>query len=329
MPLPAYKRGTLLFLPILIVSLAGCGGTGSPNTTSSNTPSPAPASSNPPATGSGSSGSGSSSSGSGSAGSGSSSSGSGSGSTSQPGGNGSSGGNPGASAATEFQAILVNGSTQSGTITLDANGPDGNGQVQVSGGDPNFNYHLSFCSFRTSDCIVSGNVNTDASGNATVNFQFPSKGIWSGSFTVAAPGDTKSFYSTFPAPPQTGQYVSALQRASVVNDIGQMKLGTAGSDPLKSGQLAVTPNQANVPGQQTSVKFTLNGAAPNQSYLAGFCSGPDSSCYGLTGKVTTDASGNASATLPFSNYNPAGVFFLTRDGDSTGTLEFIVGFQVQ
>jgi hypothetical protein len=327
MLLPAHKRCTLLFLPILSVSLAGCGGTGSSNTTSSNAAAPAPASSTPPSTGSGSSGSGSSSSGS---------TGSGSGSASQPGGSGgTSGGSTGATAAaTEFQAILIRGgvndsATQAGTITIDANGPDGNGQVQVSGGDPNFNYHLTFCSFRTSDCIVSGNVNTDASGNATVNFQFPSKGILSGSFTVAAPGDTKSFYSTFPAPPQNGQYVSALQRASVVNDIGQMRLGTAGSDPLKNGQLVVTPNQANVPGQQTSVKFTLNGAAPNQSYLAGFCSGPDSSCYVLTGKVTTAASGNASASLPFTTYNPAGVFFLSRDGDSTGTLEFIVGFQVQ
>ena len=307
---PTLQRCSVLLLSILVAVLSGCGGSSSSNTTSSNTT--PPASSNSPG-----------SSGSGSAGS--------SGSSSQPGGSGGSTG--AASGATEFEAILVrygnNQSSQAGTIMIDSSQADGKGQVQVSGGDPNFNYQLRFCSFRTSDCIVIGNVNTDASGNATTNFQFPQKGIWSGPFSVSAPGDTMSFESTFPAPPQTGQYVSPLQRASSVVDIAQMRLGTPGSDSLKSGQLIVTPNQANTPGAQTSLKFTLNGAAPNQSYLAGFCSGPDSSCYAITGQVTTDASGNASATLPFTNYNPSGVFYLTRAGDSSGTLEFIVGFQVQ
>ena len=311
MPAPTWQRYRVLLLSILIAALSGCGGTGSSSNTSSNTTTPA--ASNPP----GSSGSGST--GSGSTGSGSTgSSGSGSGSAGAT------------SGATEFSTILVrNSATQAGMITIDASQADGNGTVQISGGDQNFNYQFRFCSFRTGDCVVIGNVNTDVSGNASTSFKFPQMGIWSGLFSISAPGDTMSFESTFPAPPQTGQYVSALQRAGSVVDIAKMKLGTPGSDPLQSGQLTVTPNQANVPGSQTSLKLTLNGAAPNQNYLVGYCAGPDSACYSATGQVTTDASGNTSATLSFSNYNNPGVFFLSRDGDPTGTLEFIVGFQVK
>ena len=317
MPAPTWQRCRVLLLSILIAALSGCGGTSSSSNTSSNTTPPAASNS------SGSSGSGSSS---GSSGSGSTGGTSGSGSSGSTG----SGGSSGASGATEFSTILVrNSATQAGIITVDASQADGNGTVQISGGDQNFNYQFRFCSFRTADCVVIGNVNTDASGNATTSFKFPQVGIWSGIFSISAPGDTMSFESTFPAPPQTGQYVSPLERASSVIDIAKMKLGTPGSDPLQSGQLTVTPNQANVPGSQTSLKFTLTGAAPNQTYLAGYCAGPDSACYSATGQVTTDASGNASATLAFTSYNNPGVFFLTRDGDPTGPLEFIVGFQVQ
>lgn len=321
MPESTWRRYHVLFVSILVAAFSACGGTGSSN----NSNAAAPAASNPPT----SSSPGSSGGSSGSSGSGSSSGSSGSGSSGSTGSGGSSGAS-GASGATEFSAILVrNSATQAGIITIDASQADGKGTVQVSGGDANFNYQLQFCSFRTGDCIVMGNVNTDASGNATTNFQFPQKGIFAGPFSVSAPGDTMSFESTFPAPPQTGQYESPLQRAGSVVDIAKMKLGTPGSDPLQSGQLIVTPNQANTPGSQTSLKFTLTGAAPNQSYLAGYCAGPDSSCYAITGPITTDASGNASATVSFTSYNNPGVFYLSRDGDPTGTLEFIVGFQVQ
>ena len=304
------QGSTALFSVCLLVTfLAGCGGGQSSNSTSASTSPTAPSgSSAPPSSG-------------------------GSGSTSGSGSSGSSGGGTGGSTggseATEFATILVNGSSQNGTLTVDANGTDGKGQVQLTGGDRNFNYQLNFCSFRSSNCVNAGNVNTDASGAATTNFQFPGTGVWSGNFTISAPGNQNSFETTFPAPPQTGQYISALQRASTVADVAQMNLGTPGSDPLTSGQLTVTPNPGNPAGSQTSLKFILSGAAPNQTYLAGFCSGPASTCFAITGQISTDSSGNVTTTLPYTNFNPSGVFYLSRDGDAAGTLEFIVGFKVQ
>ena len=201
--------------------------------------------------------------------------------------------------------------------------------MQFTGGDKNFNYQLGFCPFRVANCISVGNVNTDASGAASASFQFPSPGVWSGDFHISAPGNSISFSTTFPAPPQTGQYVSALQRASTVTDVAQMKLGTPGSDPLASGQLTVTPNPGNPAGSQTSVKIALSGAAPTKTISLHFAPDLIRVASPLQDKSPPMPGGNATTTLPFTGFNPEGVFFLTRNGDAAGTLEFIVGFKVQ
>jgi len=220
----------------------------------------------------------------------------------------------------------------SGAIAIDANGASGAGQAQVTGAAANTNYEIDFCPFETETqkCFAVGNANTDASGNVTATFQFPRSGIWAGDFQFTVNGK-QALWASFPTASGEATYLSPLQRAAQVSGgIGQgsaTSVGNPGSDPLSSGQLTVTVTPNGAPGKAT-LQLTLKGAAPNQTYTGGFCGlGASSSCYGVDGSIMTDASGNATGTLNFTNYNPSGVFFFTRSGDSTGPVEFITGFQ--
>jgi hypothetical protein len=116
-----------------------------------------------------------------------------------------------------------------------------------------------------------------------------------------------------------------LVRASEVSGgLGaQAQFGT-GTDPLTSGSAVVSQPTA-------TVKAMVAGASALTAYTVSYCDPAGAKCVEL-GTLTTDASGNGSASMSVSpaqspgNAN-SGQFKLSRNG-ANGPVEFISGFIV-
>jgi len=241
----------------------------------------------------------------------------GSGGTTGGGSGGSVGGSGGGSGAAYYLAALLStaDSSNHGKISLDANG---SGSAELQSAAASSMYSIQFCQFPNgnSSCFSVGSSTTDASGNAQSSFTFSRSGTWAGVFTLQPSGGGTGFTSSFPVPSSGTQYENPLQRAGTISGGLPSFLGSPGSDALSSGFVTIDGTVAHI---------AVNGAAPNASYVVGFCgNGDGSTCFADLGTVNTDASGNGSGDIDTHGRNLPCVFHLGRGN----VLQFITGVHV-
>jgi len=197
-----------------------------------------------------------------------------------------------------------------GQLTLNAKANDGAGNVQFSHASTNTsNLDLQFCSFAygNSKCFKVASLATDANGNGSVNFSFPQKGTFSGTFLITLNGESWGAAETG----TTGKnFQSALLPASSITGGVNLTTGNA----LGSGSIVVN---------DTTGHIVLNQTTPNHTFQTAIC-GPSNQCLNLA-NVTTDGQGNANADIGSVQPASASVF---RVSDDNG-VEFVSAFRVQ
>jgi hypothetical protein len=214
------------------------------------------------------------------------------------------------------------------------NGENGTGSIQLKNGQPSSAYAIGFCPFPTDsgprgnqDCFsVTSNFMSDASGNASVTFQFSKSGTWAGIFLLGGP----ALGSGFEMPSSGVEYHSPLKRSADITpwDSSSPGYGRLGADRLTSGFVEVNGGTVNV---------SLNGALADAQYSITYCGNEatgsfgGSACHPL-GNVNTDSSGSASEIIDYRHaagtYNSPGIFYFSRNDGGTVKSEFITAFSV-
>ena len=216
----------------------------------------------------------------------------------------------------------------SGTVVVTTTGDV---TVQVSGAKASTTFDGFFCQYPSSYLYHSGregcfalnqSLVSDASGNAKLSFHFPKSGSWAGAFFFDPNGNTS--YSpdqiTTNVTDTDGTVSAPLLPAGKVNPPNTGNPYIPSSSPQEPGSGSVTVGGGNV-------KISLTGARANTSYGVGACfSDGGSACQQIGKPFTTDASGNATVTLPAA----AGTGTIISVGASAGDGEFglITGFTV-
>ncbi len=227
-----------------------------------------------------------------------------------------SGGGGGTSGTPQWQVALhgINGNNGglSGTATVTTSGDV---TLQFTGATPSTTFTLAFCPVsivsNSVPCVSLPTAMSDASGAGQVSFHFPQSGTWAGYFSgrtsnasVAGFGSVAETAGAYNSPVQ--QIVPATKANGVGIDGGHPQ------DP-GSGTISVTNGLVHV---------ALTGAVPNKAYNVFSCYSGSSSCQSA-GRITTDASGNATADLKLSS-NGVGIVAI---GETTGSVMFAGGFK--
>lgn len=210
-----------------------------------------------------------------------------------------------------------------GQIFMNANGVSGAGKIQISGVPPNLTYTITFEPFGSpAAAIPLGTAASDANGNVNATFTFPQKGTFAGIFNMQTGVDANGLPMN-----QLGSGVD-----NVANFVFNVPLQLAGkvapaipdhiigTDPLSSGIVTAGGGHIHV---------ELRGALPNAQYSLGACGvGDGSSCSGLSGLFSTDASGNGTldAAVRVTGNGDNRVIIEVFRGDD---LEYVTGFTVQ
>jgi hypothetical protein len=190
----------------------------------------------------------------------------------------------------------------------------GLGHLQFTLGElGNLNLLLEFCSYpdRFDNCIILASFTPDANGSANVNFTFPQKGTYAGTFSL---WDTTTGVVSLLAGSSTGSngtsfFSNMLPAASITGGIEQV----TGNAPGR-GTIAVNGLTAHI---------TLSHTLPNHTFNTAVCASLIS-CIAMT-DVTTDADGNAS--IDIGQVQAAGWSnFLLTDSDG---VEFVSAFRIR
>lgn len=190
----------------------------------------------------------------------------------------------------------VEGAT--GTVTVSTGGDV---TVQVTKAMPSTTYVGNFCQFPSDDwsgrgfnpCFAVGQpLVTDASGNGQLTFHFPKSGVWSGAFFFAVGGDTNS-----PTRIDTNLVGTQVSLSAPLVPVTKANGGGAPG--------AIEPSEPQEPGSGSvsisgaSVNIKLAGATPNAKFIVGQSfSGGGSASQQIGNDFSTDASGNATVSIP-------------------------------
>jgi hypothetical protein len=200
-----------------------------------------------------------------------------------------------------------------GPVTIDTTANNGAGNIQLTtSGVTNTTLILQFCPYPQgfANCFTVTSFTTDAAGNANMNFTFPQKGAYSGTFQLIQT-NTAQFGATATSSSGTS-FRSALLPAGTVTGGIQQTTGHASG----SGTAVMNGTTAHV---------TLTATTPSHMFTTAICSlFLATQCAALT-SVTTDAQGNASADV--GTVQPAGLSVF-RISDADG-VEFVTAFRVQ
>lgn len=229
---------------------------------------------------------------------------------------------------TAFMANLIAaGGSNHGQISINLNGQTGDGSFRLIGSTPNDTYSLGFCEWPCptgrpggASVGISEPINTDANGNASMTFHFPTAGTWSGLFQL---NGHMTVSSGFDMPANGLEFQSALFRCrDITHTLDTGLPGSCGSDPLTSGFITVSG---------TAVHVSLTGAAPSVSYAVHYCGAQIWPCTRL-GTVTVDAHGDGSADFDYiktagTQHDPS-IFYLDgHDGNGGTVTQFGSGFR--
>jgi hypothetical protein len=200
-----------------------------------------------------------------------------------------------------------------GPLTFDTTANNGSGNLQLtSAGFNNTTLILQFCPYPQgfNGCFNVASITTDATGNANMNFTFPQKGTYSGTFQLNQT-NTAQFAST--ATGSTGTtFRSALLPAATVTGGIQQTTGNA-------------PGSGTAVMSGTTAHITLAGTTPNHTFNTAVCSLVLATQCAALANLTTDAQGKASADVGTVQAAGWSVF---RVSDSDG-VEFVTAFRVQ
>jgi hypothetical protein len=199
-----------------------------------------------------------------------------------------------------------------GQITLDTTANNGAGNIQLTNVGGNQSFVLQFCPYPKAfmNCISVTPVVTDMNGNANVNFTFPQKGAFSGTFQLVN-GDGSQFAASGTGSSGMNFQSALLPAGTITGGINQTTGSAAGG-----GSVSVNG---------TTAHMILTGSTPNHTFNAAVCSTFLSTpCMSLA-NVTTDAQGNVSMDIGIVQAAGWSVF---RVSDSNG-VEFVSGFRVQ
>ena len=272
------RLGTFVLIIPIAFFLIGCGSNSNPRTVSTAPGSPAP-SPNPPGTGSMNPGSPSTA--------------------------------PDNYLAQIFVSVGKTPMTQ-GQITVDTNANNGAGNLQLTSVGANQSFVLQFCPYpqANTNCINVASVSTDMNGNADVNFTFPQKGAFSGTFQLAN-GDGSQFAASATGSSGTNFQSALLPAGTITGGISQTTGSAAGG-----GSVSVNG---------TTAHMILTGTTPNHTFNTAVCSVFLSTPCTSLANVTTDGQGNVS--MDIGTVQSAG-WSVFRVSDSNG-VEFVSGFRVQ
>ena len=286
----------------LVLLLAGCGSSSTSNTP---TTSPQPTAAVPPGGGTGSTGSGT-------------------------GGTGTGGGPTLSSAPDDYMAteFLENGSLRMavGQLNVDVSANDGAGSARGDSG-LSTKQKLQFCPYlgALANCFDVASFTLDSQGLFNFNFTFPNRGAQFGIFrTVADPAgfETANFGAGVATQTTSPSFRATLLPAGMVSGGVGENIGTAS---LQHGTVTVTGVST---GNQTfvnSVQISLSGVPASDAFTAKYCTVTGPSRCVFLGSFSSDASGNASATLSTTG-DSLPVLFLVSD--SRG-VEYVTGFRVE
>jgi hypothetical protein len=167
---------------------------------------------------------------------------------------------------------------------------------------------LRFCPYSQSgnNCLK---IATYTAGGGNVNFTFPAKGAFAGSF-MAFVNDTDSEVYTASGASSGLNFESAMLPAGTITG----GIGQATGNAPGSGVLTAT---------STTAHLALTGTLANHPFQVSVC-GLDAHCRFLS-NITTDTQGNASADVGTLRNQDNDTFLV---GDSSG-VEFISAFRVQ
>lgn len=200
-----------------------------------------------------------------------------------------------------------------GTITLDTTANNGDGNVQTNVSTNNATFTLQFCPFpqtqNSPNCTSVATLTDGATEFVDVNFTFPMKGTFAGTFQIV--DSTGNLIESASAGITGMSYKSALlPAATITGGIGQ----TTGNSP-GIGSVVVNGTTAHV---------TLTGAFPSHTFTIAPCP----TC-APAGNITTDAQGNGSADVtdlqPGNMFEGDAMFFVS---DANG-VQFVTAFRVQ
>lgn len=183
-------------------------------------------------------------------------------------------------------------------------------------------YDLHFCPFgqaRSACFRLRGIATTPVQPSGVAlndDFKFDADGTFAGVFEISN-GSGALYVSGFHPGVDHDQEFRLIPARSVGGGVGI----ATGSDPLRTGRVII---------EGANIRVRLEGAAVTTAYTVRFCAydaGP-AGCLDA-GLLTTDASGNANATVPFaSSGDYGGVVLLMRDVSGAPRAQFITGFEI-
>jgi hypothetical protein len=199
-----------------------------------------------------------------------------------------------------------------GTITIDTTANNGAGNINAVLPANNSTFILQFCPYPQgfSNCMNVTSITTGASAAVNMNFTFPVKGTFSGTFQIVDAGGSQAEATSTGS---TGvNFKSALLPAATVT--GGINQTTGNSPGIGSAFVSAT-----------TAHIKLTGALPNHTFNTAVCSVFLQTPCATLSNITTDAQGNANADV--GTVQPAG-WSVFRVSDSSG-VQFVTAFRVQ
>jgi hypothetical protein len=213
--------------------------------------------------------------------------------------------------ATVICCVVSRSPTVVGQTTVDASANNGAGVWPSVGTSNGVTMVLKFCPYNSQSVNNCLNVATYTSGGGNVNFTFPAKGAFAGSFIAFLDGDNTDpqVYTASGASSGLNFESAMLPAGTITGGIGQATGNAPGS-----GVLTAT---------STTAHLALTGTLPNHAFQVSVCA-LNASCRFLS-NITTDTQGSASADVGTLRNQDDDIFLV---GDSSG-VEFISAFRVQ
>ncbi|HEV3037940.1 MAG TPA: tetratricopeptide repeat protein [Candidatus Angelobacter sp.] len=214
--------------------------------------------------------------------------------------------------ATVICCVISRSPTVVGQTTVDASANNGAGVWPSVGTSNGVTMVLKFCPYNSQSVNNCLNVATYTSGGGNVNFTFPAKGAFAGSFLAFVNGDNtdEEVYTASGASSGLNFESAMLPAGTITGGIGQATGNAPGS-----GVLTAT---------STTAHLTLTGTLANHTFQVSICGLNASDCRFLS-NITTDTQGSASADVGTLRNQDNDSFLV---GDSSG-VEFISAFRVQ
>jgi len=176
-------------------------------------------------------------------------------------------------------------------------------------------HRTTWTGIATTPCFAITEFNSDGNGNGRSTLMFPQEGDFAGDFYVTAKGASTFSYQTRLVPNNNNETYMATLLPETQTNFGADTTASP-QDPLTSGS---------VTSSNGSLKFTVQGAAPNTTYTTDVSETPviDSSGTYQLSSFATDGMGNGASTA--SLQGTPGDIFQVRPAKNAG---FIGGFSI-